>query len=95
MFGVWKRKFPCLRRGLANSPNTIVSIILACAVLYNKSLKLRLPEFPVEDETDEEVNHFLNDENREIIGAAARRAYIVRHFTWLKYLLIIISNTHW
>ncbi|CAI6344057.1 unnamed protein product [Macrosiphum euphorbiae] len=81
VFGVWKRKFPCLRRGLANSPNTIISIIVACAVLYNISLKLRLPDFAVEDETVEEVNNFLNDENREIIGAAARRAYIIRHFT--------------
>ncbi|KAF0703522.1 putative nuclease HARBI1, partial [Aphis craccivora] len=76
MFGVWKRKFPCLRRGLTNLPNTIVSKIVACAVLYNISLKLRLVEFPVKDEINKEVNHFLNNENREIVGAAARRAYI-------------------
>ncbi|KAL5236987.1 hypothetical protein ACI65C_004397 [Semiaphis heraclei] len=84
VFGVWKRKFPCLRRGLANSTLTSVSITVACAVLYNISLKLRL--LNIEDNDNEEVDevddHFRdNNLNREIIGAASRRGYIIRHFS--------------
>lgn len=33
VFSVWKRHFPCLRRGLANSQQITVSIIIACAVI--------------------------------------------------------------
>jgi len=80
---VWKRKFPCLRRGLANSTLTSVSIIVACAVLYNISLKLRL--LNIEDNDNEEVDEVDdpfrdNNLNGEIIGAASRRGYIIRHF---------------
>lgn len=42
-------------------------MIAACAVLHNVSLKLILPEFTVEGPDD-----VLNDENIDIIGAAAR-----------------------
>jgi hypothetical protein len=80
VFGVWKRKFPCLRRGLANAPKTTVSIILACAVLYNLSLKLRLPEFDIVGENDDEVENVDENENEDVVGAAARKAYIIRHF---------------
>jgi len=78
---VWKRKFPCLRRGLANSTLTAVSIIVACAVLYNISLKLRL--LNIDDYNNEEVDDPFRDNNLngEIIGAAARRGYIIRHFS--------------
>jgi len=84
VFGVWKKKFPCLRRGLANSIQTIVSIIVACAVLYNISLNLRLDNM-VDDEFMDDEEEFEdprdNNLNGEIIGAAARRDYVSRHFT--------------
>ncbi|XP_018304708.1 putative nuclease HARBI1, partial [Mycetomoellerius zeteki] len=37
-FGVWKRRFPCLSRGLTNRLICCTSIIIACAVLHNLSL---------------------------------------------------------
>jgi len=81
---VWKRKFPCLRRGLANSTLTAVSIIVACAVFYNISLKLRL--LNIDDNDNEKVDELDepfrdNNLNGEIIGTAARRGYIIRHFS--------------
>lgn len=71
-----------MRRGLANSPQTTVSIIIACAVLYNISLKLRLPQILDNDEIVNYENEISvnNNLNREMIGCAARRSYIIRHF---------------
>lgn len=37
-FGIWKRRFPCLSRGLSTKLLTSTSIIVACAVLHNLSL---------------------------------------------------------
>lgn len=81
VFGVWKRKFPCLRRGLANSTQTTVSIIVACAVLHNISLKLRLLNMLESDNEEELDDPRDNNLNNDIIGAAARRGYITRHFS--------------
>lgn len=37
-FGIWKRRFPCLSRGLTTKLLTSTTIIVACAVLHNLSL---------------------------------------------------------
>ncbi|KOB69007.1 Uncharacterized protein OBRU01_17455 [Operophtera brumata] len=39
LFGVWKRRFPCLQRSLGTKLRTTANIILACAVLHNISLQ--------------------------------------------------------
>nr|XP_049699671.1 putative nuclease HARBI1 isoform X2 [Helicoverpa armigera] len=39
-FGIWKRRFPCLSKGLGNKLQTVSLIIVACAVLHNLSLIL-------------------------------------------------------
>ncbi|PSN53128.1 hypothetical protein C0J52_06273 [Blattella germanica] len=46
LFGVWKRRFPCLSSGLRNKLETIPNIIVACAVLHNISLQINdnIPE---------------------------------------------------
>ncbi|CAI6377785.1 unnamed protein product [Macrosiphum euphorbiae] len=82
VFGVWKRKFPCLQRGLANAPSTIVNIIIACAMLHNISRKYQNADDDSDDEEDilEEEYGEYNDDNN-ILGPAARSAYIVRHFS--------------
>ena len=49
-FGVWKRRFPCLRRKLTfKNLNTIHTIIVACAVLYNVVKVWSEPEIEEED----------------------------------------------
>lgn len=37
-FGIWKRRFPCLSRGLSNKLICSTTIVVACAVLHNLSL---------------------------------------------------------
>lgn len=34
-YGVWKRRFPCLAVGMSLKPETVVTVITACAVLHN------------------------------------------------------------
>lgn len=35
LFGVWKRRFPCLSRTIRMKPEKAVVVISCCAVLYN------------------------------------------------------------
>lgn len=71
-----------MRRGLGNSPETTVSIIIACAVLYNISVELKLPQiFDNDDYANYDNEIPVNNLNREIVGCAARRSYINRHFS--------------
>ena len=35
LFGIWKRRFPCLSVGMRFSPQRSATIIVACAVLNN------------------------------------------------------------
>lgn len=51
-FGIWKRKFPCLRRSLANAPGTTVNIILSCALLHNISRKYN--QYTTDSDKEEE-----------------------------------------
>ncbi|KMQ81711.1 nuclease harbi1, partial [Lasius niger] len=54
-FGVWKRRFPCLSKGLGTKLICSTTIIVACAVLHNLSLTLDniLPEQePIEEEKE-------------------------------------------
>lgn len=52
-FGVWKRRFPCLSKGLTTKLLTSTSIIVACAVLHNLSLILN---DNLEDNYEEIIN---------------------------------------
>lgn len=52
-FGIWKRRFPCLSKGLSTKLSTSTSIVVACAVLHNLSLILN----DKLDDDDEEVEY--------------------------------------
>ena len=56
-FGIWKRRFPCLSKGLGNKLPTVSYIIVACAVLHNLSLilndRMSLPENEDDDRHDQ------------------------------------------
>ncbi|CAI6354786.1 unnamed protein product [Macrosiphum euphorbiae] len=84
-FGLWKRKFPCLRRGLANAPNTIVNIILSCALLYNLSRQFNQNNTDSDDQEDhleeEEHHEMIKEIDNNVLGHIARRAFIIRHFS--------------
>lgn len=81
-FGTWKRRFPCLARGLTTKLLCSTSIVVACAVLHNMSLILN-DALPEEDEFDvQEEMHEPNEPNFHAIdGFAAREALINRMFS--------------
>jgi len=57
IFDIWKRRFPCLAKGLSTKLLTSTTIIVACAVLHNLSLILN---DKLKEEEEEEQN--ANDE---------------------------------
>ncbi|KAG8222173.1 hypothetical protein J437_LFUL001264 [Ladona fulva] len=76
--GVWKQRFPCLRRGMGNALETTAAIISATAVLHNIAVELKLPE-PEEDiEQEEEVENILLPV-RNGNAANARELFIIQH----------------
>lgn len=85
-FGVWKRRFPCLSRGLQTKLLTSTTIVVACAVLHNLSLIFN-DTIEEEEEQEEEIEDM--DEHAEVIlmphwqpgeGFLVRNALIERLF---------------
>jgi len=81
-FGIWKRRFPCLSRGLTNKLICSTTIVVACALLHNFSLIFNdvLPEeeLPENNEMEEmpiDEPHWQPGE-----GFAVRAALIERLF---------------
>lgn len=81
LFGVWKRRFACLRKKLANAPQTCTHIVTACAVLHNIAISCREAP-PPELEQPEVHEDILHDqaENFEGPGVAIRRAFMYENF---------------
>ena len=85
LFGVWKRKFPCLSQKLRlSTPEYSAVVIVACAVLHN--LAIQRQEV---DEEDLAVAVVSPDEEEVVIanlstttqGAAKRQAIIANYFS--------------
>jgi len=55
-FGVWKRRFPCLSKGLSTKLLTSTIIVVACAILHNLTLILNDNLEEEEDEGTENMN---------------------------------------
>lgn len=53
MFGIWKRRFPYLSRGLSNKLICSATIVVACAILHNLSLTFN----DILEEDEEELEH--------------------------------------
>lgn len=80
-YGVWKRRFPCLSRGLGTKLLCSTTIVVSCAVLHNLALRFRdgLPEDDEnEDEYEEIPVNLPNWHTGE--GFAVRQALIERLF---------------
>ena len=85
LFGVWKRRFPCLSRCLRMKPDKAAVVISCCAVLYNL---LKLWGDDMNDTDDEGLDedffqpviqaqdHEVNDR-----GNGKRRAIVAQHFS--------------
>jgi len=64
-YGLWKRRFPVLQKGMAQDPQAILNIIVATAVLHNIAIDMREPA-PAEgaDELEEvELNPVENEQD--------------------------------
>lgn len=57
LFGVWKRRFPCLHIGLATKLSTTANIIVDCAVLHNIAVEVN----DIFDVNDDNVDIIHND----------------------------------
>lgn len=79
LFGIWKRRFPCLYYGLRTKLSTNIAVICSVAILHNICTLHRLDEDTdyVHDDVFEDV--FNREEDG--IGLAHRAAFIVRHFS--------------
>lgn len=78
MFGLWKRRFPCLKSGLRTKMETSLSIIVATAVLHNVAIEVNDP-LPNEDE-DHEDDMPLDPMPPVDRGGNAKRLAITRQY---------------
>ncbi len=85
-FGVWKRRFPCLHRGLTNKVDNVVPIILATAVLHNIAREQsESDDFfddhpPPSDEAGNDEGCVVVPGETACTGLHYRQSFIVRHF---------------
>lgn len=84
-FGLWKRRFPCLARGLTTKLICSTTIVVACAVLHNLSLTYdnKLPddeENEIYDDNDNDENGENHEEWQPTDGFIMRNAIIERLF---------------
>ena len=81
MFGIWKRKFPCLKFGIRVKLATAMSVITTTAVLHNIAIDLKEPDFG--DELDDEMGDAgipRVQRADDIMGNAVRQTIVQHHF---------------
>lgn len=90
-FGVWKRRFPCLKLGLRVHLQHTLTIIVACGVLHNIALRMKEEDLPIEF-TSTAGRRIYEDIPAEAVrgrgpafNAITRTALINDHFS--RYLL--------
>lgn len=79
-FGVWKGRFPCLRKTLNTQLDTSVAIICALAILHNIAI-LHRDHFP--PDAFDDYQNFEHENIIDNIDADAlhyRRAFIITYF---------------
>ncbi|XP_048756388.2 putative nuclease HARBI1 [Ostrea edulis] len=78
VFGIWKRRFPCLRQQLRLKLSTSLLVITACSVLYNIARKAAVPVPETNDDNPDDVPvPVLPNQNQ---GGQALRTILIRHF---------------
>jgi hypothetical protein len=92
-FGVWKRCFPILAYGCRLKQETLLNLIIACAVLHNIAKQMGEEEPPLPQEVNGhelqvlidngQIPHFQNDRIERGIGAQIRRNFINNYFRHL------------
>ena len=83
LFGMWKRRFPCLTL-LRTKVSTTFAIIIACAVLWNISRRRNEPDIDAdipEEIPGDDVPHAAAPEQLSRLGKMRRQKLIRDHFT--------------
>ena len=80
-FGIWKRRFPCLKYGLRLSVDKVPHLIVAAAVIHNMAVRNGDTFFEHDedfgDDNDDDNNEFQTSDSR---GLNFRRRFIERYF---------------
>lgn len=76
-FGVWKRRFPCLKLGLRTFLRTSLEVIIATAVLHNIAT-LQNDYFDNLEEVNENIDIHINENDN--IGGVALRRHLIEHY---------------
>ncbi|XP_067132791.1 putative nuclease HARBI1 [Centruroides vittatus] len=81
LFGVWKRRFPCIGSCLRTKLDNTLNIIIATAILHNWAIDFKEEEFLIEhsNEEREEESSTVNEQSSS--GSALRRSIVLQHFT--------------
>ncbi|XP_068084742.1 putative nuclease HARBI1 [Anabrus simplex] len=81
VFGIWKRRFPCLQYTLRTKIPTTQLVIIATSILHNYAIRRGEPEFEDEEIPNENENHVgLPDERDNMTGVNWRNQIINMHF---------------
>ncbi|XP_067131306.1 putative nuclease HARBI1 [Centruroides vittatus] len=80
LFGVWKRRFPCIGSCLRTKLDNMLNIIIATAILHNWAIDFKEEEFLIEhsNEEREEKSSTMNEQSSS--GSALRRSIVLQHF---------------
>lgn len=85
LFGVWKRRFPCLQIGLATKLSSTANIIMACAVLHNIAVEVN-DIFEFDDTVDNNAHQPSNTTTTSTTGTSdglvLRANIISRYYTF-------------
>lgn len=79
VFGVWKRRFPCLRQVLLTKLETFVAVICATDTLYNIGKTLQEEEFEGDEDEPDVIDNAI-DIQVDNDGLAFRKAFVALHF---------------
>ena len=82
LFGVWKRRFPCLSNKLFLKLDTSLAVIIACAVLHNICTERRVdvPQNAVQDNEQDIPIHAIGDVVVQNFGGQAQRQRLINMF---------------
>ncbi|XP_064649983.1 putative nuclease HARBI1 [Lineus longissimus] len=76
-FGIWKKRFPCLKFGIRCKISTAMKIIVATTVLHNFARDIGDPYFEPDEDDDDEDELQLND---DALGNAVRQTIVQQYF---------------
>ena len=79
-FGIWKRRFPCLKYGLRLHVSKVPHLIIAAAVIHNMAINNGDEQFEFEREINDEYNEDNDVQIDDERGLRFRRQLIERYF---------------